>query len=195
MDSAQPDEELVARVGRGDDRGLEILYERYSRLVFSLILKMVQNQQVSEELTQEVFLRVWQQSSTFQRERGRFASWVLGIAHHTAIDEIRRRKARPQQVYPDPNSSRSLLDVADRSPEPEELALGGVRRDHIAEALSKLPDSQREVIELSYFGGLTQTQIAERKGEPLGTIKTRTRLGLQRLRNNLLAQGIHSDTL
>lgn len=196
MERAQlADEELVVLVGRGDEAGLGLLYDRYSRVVFSLILKVVRNQQVAEELTQEVFLRVWQQAGTFEQERGRFTSWVLGIAHNLAIDETRRRKARPQQVYDDPDSPRSLLDVADRSPEPDELALGGIRREYIVEALTKLPSPQREVIELSYFEGFTQSQIAEHKGEPLGTIKTRTRLALQRLRTNLQAQGIRSDTL
>jgi RNA polymerase sigma-70 factor (ECF subfamily) len=196
MDGVQPeDEELLARVGRGDESGLSVLYDRYARVVYSLVLRMVRNQQVAEELTQEVFLRVWQQAGTFHRERGRFASWIFGIAHHLAIDELRRRKARPKQVYDDPAASRSLIEIADRAPDPEELALGGIRREYIVEALSQLPQNQREVLEMSYFGGLTQSQIAERQGEPLGTIKTRTRLGLQRLRANLLAQGIQSDTL
>ncbi|MDP9378738.1 MAG: sigma-70 family RNA polymerase sigma factor [Chloroflexota bacterium] len=196
MDGVQPeDEELLAQVGRGDENGLSVLYDRYARVVYSLILRVVQNRQVSEELTQEVFLRVWQQASTFHRDKGRFASWLFGIAHHIAIDELRRRKARPQQVYDDPSISRSMLDVTDGEPEPEEIALGGIRREYIIEALSQLPENQREVLELSYFGGLTQSQIAERRGEPLGTIKTRTRLGLQRLRSNLLALGLQADTL
>ncbi len=196
MDGVHPgDEDIVVRISRGDESALSVLYDRYARIVYSLILKMVHNQQVAEELTQEVFLRVWQQSSSYSRERGRFASWMLGIAHNLAIDEIRRGKARPQQVYDNPEESRSLLEVADRAPEPDEMALGGIRRDFIVEALERLPGNQREVIEMSYFGGLTQSQIAERKGEPLGTIKTRTRLALQRLRSNLLAQGIQSDTI
>ncbi len=196
MDGVHPgDEDNVVRISRGDESALSGLYDQYARVVYSLILKIVHNQQVAEELTQEVFLRVWQQSSSYSRERGRFASWMLGIAHNLAIDEIRRGKARPQQVYDNPEESRSLLEVADRSPEPDEMVLGGIRRDFIVEALDRLPGNQREVIEMSYFGGLTQSQIAERKGEPLGTIKTRTRLALQRLRSNLLAQGIQSDTI
>lgn len=196
MDSVQfEDNELLARVGRGDEDGLSLLYDRYARVVYSLVLRIVQNRQVAEELTQEVFVRIWQQAGTFQKERGRFASWVFGIAHNLAIDEIRRRKARPQQVYDDPVAARSMLDTADGTPAPEDLALSGIRREYVIEALAQLPDNQREVLELSYFGGLTQSQIAARQGEALGTIKTRTRLGLQRLRNNLVAQGIQSDTL
>lgn len=189
------DEEILAQIGQGDEHGLGVLYDRYARAVYSLTLRLVQNQQVAEELTQEVFLRVWQQAGTFQREKGRFASWMFGIAHHLAIDELRRRKARPQQVHDNPELSRSLLEVTDGAPPPDELALGGIRREYITEALARLPASQREVLEMAYFGGLTQSQIADRKGEPVGTIKTRTRLGLQRLRSNLLEQGIRPDML
>jgi RNA polymerase sigma-70 factor (ECF subfamily) len=196
MDGVQArDEELLARVGRGDQEGLSVLYDRYARVVYALTLRMVRNKQVAEELTQEVFLRVWQQAGTFHKEKGRFASWIFGIAHHLAIDELRRRKARPQQVYDDPNSPRSLLEVTDGAPAPDALALEGIRREQIVAALARLPDAQREVLELSYFAGLTQSQIAERKDEPLGTIKTRTRLGLQRLRANLQAEGIGPETL
>ena len=196
MDGLQSaDEAILAQIGQGDEHGLGVLYDRYARAVYSLMLRLVQNQQVAEELTQEVFLRVWQQAGTFQREKGRFSSWVFGIAHHLAIDELRRRKARPQQVYDNPELSRSLLEVTDGAPSPDELALGGIRREYIMEALAHLPASQREVLEMAYFGGLTQSQIADRKGEPVGTIKTRTRLGLQRLRLNLLEQGIRPDML
>ncbi len=194
MDSVQ-DEELAARVGRGDEAGLGLLYDRYARVVYSLALKMVRNQQIAEELTQEVFVRVWQQASTYSREKGRFSNWLFGIAHHLAIDELRRRKARPQQVYDNPDAPSSLLDVTDNAPGPDEQAFGGIRREYIIEALAQLPVPQREVLEMSYFGGLTQSEIADQQGEPLGTIKTRTRLGLQRLRTNLSAQGVQSDTL
>lgn len=196
MDGVQlEDDEILARVGRGDEDGLSLLYDRYARVVYSLVLRIVQNRQVAEELTQEVFVRVWQQAGAFQKERGRFTSWMFGIAHHLAIDELRRRKARPQQVYDDPGAARSMLDVRDATSAPEDQALNGIRREYVIEALSQLPENQREVLELSYFEGMTQSQIAERQGEPLGTIKTRTRLGLQRLRNNLLARGIQADTL
>lgn len=196
MDGVQlEDDEILTRVGRGDEDGLSLLYDRYARVVYSLVLRMVQNRQVAEELTQEVFVRVWQQAGAFQKERGRFTSWMFGIAHNLAIDELRRRKARPHQVYDDPGAARSMLDVTDVTSAPEDQALNGIRREYVVEALSQLPESQREVLELSYFEGMTQSQIAERQGEPLGTIKTRTRLGLQRLRNNLLARGIQSDTL
>ena len=196
MDGAQPaDEDILARVGDGDAASLETLYDRYSRVVFSLILKMVRNRQVAEELTQEVYLRVWQQAATYRRDKGRFAGWILGIAHNVAIDELRRRKVRPQQVYDDPDLSRSFLDLPDRSPHLDEIAMNGIRRRSVVEALASLPKEQREVIEMSYFSGLTQSEIAERKGEPLGTIKTRSRLALQRLRAALAAQGIEADTL
>ena len=127
MDSVQ-DEELAARVGRGDEAGLGLLYDRYARVVYSLTLKVVRNQQVAEELTQEVFVRVWQQASTYHRDKGRFSSWLFGIAHHLAIDELRRWKARPQQVYENLDVPHSLLEVTDNLPGPDEQAFGGIRR-------------------------------------------------------------------
>ena len=195
MDGAQSDDDLVACVAQGEHRGLEILYDRYSRLVFSLVLRILGDRQGAEDLTQEVFFRVWQQAGTYHKERGRFRPWLMGITHHMTIDEIRRRKSRPQQVHSAPESSLDPLEVADRSPEPEELTLEGIRRQQIREALIQLPEVQREVIELSYFGGLTQTQIAQQTGEPLGTIKTRARLALQRLRANLQSRGVSPDML
>ncbi|MDQ3856270.1 MAG: sigma-70 family RNA polymerase sigma factor [Chloroflexota bacterium] len=196
MDRAQPaDEDLIILAGKGDDSALELLYDRYSGPVFSLALRIVQNQQVAEELTQEVFLRIWRQAATYRRERGRFASWVFGITHHLAVDEIRRAQSRPQQVHDDPASSWSLLEVADSQPNPDQAVLSGLRRDQIVSALESLPGNQREVIELSYFRGLTQSEIAERTGEPLGTIKTRTRLALLRLRSTLLEQGLSPDAV
>jgi RNA polymerase sigma-70 factor (ECF subfamily) len=194
MYGAQPaDEQVAARVSGGDEGALGVLYDRYSRAVYSLILRMVRDQQAAEDLTQDVFLRVWQQAGTYSREKGRFVSWILGIAHNAAVDELRRRKARPQQVYEDPAATRSFLDMADGSPGLDELALNGVRREAIVEALALLPRDQREVIELAYFGGHTQSQIAVLTGQPLGTIKTRTRLALHRLREALLARGIEAD--
>jgi len=196
MNGLQPaDEDLVVLVTRGDDSAITLLYDRHARAVYSLTLKVVHNKEVAEELTQEVFLRVWQQASTYHRDRGRFISWVLGIAHHIAIDELRRRKSRPQQVYAQPDDSRPMFDVADQSPLPDEMVMGGLRRERIVEVLAELPRNQREVIELSYFGGLTQSEIAERTHEPLGTIKTRTRLALQRLRGKLTEEGERPENL
>ena len=191
----QPDEFLVTKVGTGCHSALALLYGRHSPVVFSLILRIVQNRQVAEELTQEVFMRVWQRSSTFHNDRGSVRSWMLGIAHHLAIDDIRRRQARPRQIYTDPAGEHLAPEVVDNSPEPSEIVLNRIRREQISGMLAALPASQREVIEMAYFGGMTQAEIAKQRGEPLGTVKTRTRLGLQRLRSGLLARGIQPGVL
>ncbi len=191
----QPDEYLVATIATGCESALELLYDRYSSAVFSLILHMVQNRQVAEELTQEVFIRVWQRSSSFRDERGRVRSWMLKIARNLALDEIRRQQARPLQIYYESPSEQLVPEVVDNSPGPNEIVINRLRREQISGMLVALPVSQREVIEMAYFGGMTQLEIADYKGEPLSTIKTRMRLGLQRLRANLLASGVQPGTL
>lgn len=133
------------------------------------------------------------QAATYSRDRGRCSSWIMGIAHNIAVDEIRRRKARPQSVYDDNSESSLFQNLPDASDQPDDLAIGRIQRQIIIEELHKLPDDQRVVIEMSYFGGFSQLQIANMTGEPLGTIKTRARLGLQRLRASLGAQGLWLD--
>jgi RNA polymerase sigma-70 factor (ECF subfamily) len=191
----QPDKSLVAVVGTGCVSAFELLYNRHSPMVFALILRIVENQQVAEELTQEVFLRVWQRSSTYHADRGSVRNWILSIAHNLAIDDIRRQQARCRQVYYDPAGDRLAPEVVDNSPEPSEIVLNRIRREQISRMLADLPVSQREVIEMAYFGGMTQAEIADYQGEPLSTVKTRTRLGLQRLRSGLLARGMQPGAL
>jgi RNA polymerase sigma-70 factor (ECF subfamily) len=182
-------------VGTGCASALELLYDRHSAAVFSLILRIIRNQQVAEELTQEVFLRVWQRSSTFRADRGSVRSWMLTVARNLAIDAIRRQQARCRQVYYDPAGEHLAPEVIDNSTEPSEIVLNRMRREQISGLLAELPVPQREVIEMAYFGGMTQAEIADYRGEPLSTVKTRTRLGLQRLRTGLLARGIQRGSL
>ncbi len=191
----QPDEYLVAMIATGCASALELLYDRYSSAVFSMTLRIVQNRQVAEELTQEVFIRVWQRSSTFHRDRGSVSSWMLKVAHNLALDEIRRQQARRRKAYHDPVGEHLVPEVVDSSPETSEIVLNHLRREQISGILAELPVSQREVIEMAYFGGMTQAEIANCQGKPLNTVKTRARLGLQRLRSGLLARGIQPGTL
>lgn len=182
------DEKLLGLVARGDESGLEALYDRYSRPVFSVLLRMVGDRQVAEELTQETFVRIWRQAGSFSQDRGRAASWVFAVAHHLGVDELRRRAARPRQAYRSPEVDHPSLDIADQAPGPENRAMDSLRRGYVAEAMAALPNAEREVLELAYFGGLTQSQIAEGRGEPLGSVKTRTRRGLERMRAHLEAR-------
>jgi RNA polymerase sigma-70 factor (ECF subfamily) len=178
------DTELIARASEGDARALEVLYDRYSRVVYSFALRIVGDQQLAEEVLQEAFFRAWQQGSAFKAARGSFITWLLSITHNLAIDEVRKRQRRPQKAdSEEPEAVLAAVPDSGRHVE-EEVWLSSLR-DTIASALDRLPRAQREAIELAYFQGLTQREIAETLGEPLGTIKTRMRLGLQKLREQL----------
>lgn len=185
---APSDEALIAAVAGGDEASFGMLYDRYVKAVFSLALRIVQEQGVAEEVTQEVFVRLWRNAATFTSERGRFASWLLGMTHHLAIDQVRRRRARPQAIAS--TDDLPVQGLPDTRIDVEEEAWMSVRRDVLRRALAQLPEAQRRVIELAYFNGLTHVEIAALVGDPLGTIKTRMRLGLQKLRESLQAQGL-----
>jgi len=187
---AAADAELIARAARGEARALEVLYDRYSGVVFSFALRIVSERQLAEEILQEAFFRAWQQGGSFSAGRGSFITWLLSITHNLAIDEIRRRRRRPQKA--DSEEPEQILDsVADTGAGADvegEVWLGALR-DTIGRALAELPPAQREALEMAYFRGMTQREIAEALGEPLGTIKTRMRLGLQKLREALGSDG------
>jgi RNA polymerase sigma-70 factor, ECF subfamily len=178
------DADLIGRAADGDARALEVLYDRYARVVYSFALRIVGDQQLAEELLQEVFFRAWQQGSSFRSNRGSFITWLLSITHNMAIDEVRKRRRRPQKSDND-DPETALAGVPDARQDVEEEVWLGTLRETISAALETLPPAQREAIELAYFRGLTQREIAEKTGEPLGTIKTRMRLGMQKLRDQL----------
>ncbi|HEX6288749.1 MAG TPA: sigma-70 family RNA polymerase sigma factor [Herpetosiphonaceae bacterium] len=186
-EEATSDQQLITRVAQQDRRAFEILYDRYAPAVFGLALKTLGDRQIAEEAVQEVFWRVWQRAASFDPNR-MFAPWLFGIAHNYCIDELRRRRARPQPVYEDDEHPvlSSIADTTDVS----EAALQSEQRRIVADALQQLPNEQRQALELAYYGGLTQQEIATRLGNPLGTIKTRMRLGLQKLRGILQDQGL-----
>lgn len=182
--SALSDVDLIGRVSEGDAQALEVLYDRYSRVVYSFALRIVGDPQIAEELLQEVFLRAWQQGKAFRETRGAFVTWLLSITHNMAIDEVRKRRRRPQKADSE-EPEQVLAAVQDTSQDVEgEVWLTSLRTT-IERAMTQLPSAQREAIELAYFQGLTQREIAERLNEPLGTIKTRMRLGIQKLREQL----------
>lgn len=181
------DGELVALAGRGEVRALEALYDRYARAAFAFAVRIVGDPLEAEEILQEAFLRVWQQANRFQHARGSFASWLLSITHNLAIDALRRRQRRPQQA-----DKVDFMDVlraeVDSAVDLEEAAVVAELRRQVQAAMAQLPTRQRQVLELAYFQGLTQREIAELLDEPLGTVKTRMRLGLQKLQEALQAQ-------
>jgi RNA polymerase sigma-70 factor (ECF subfamily) len=186
--TASDDRALLARIASGDSRALDQLYDRYARVVYGLALRMLRSAELAEEVVQETFWRVWRRSETFQPERGQVSSWVLGIAHNLALDELRRQRARPNPVY-DQEDQPVLRDLEDQRVDVVGEALDQEQRQIITAALAQIPEEQREAIELAYFGGLSQSEIAAQLDNPLGTVKTRIRLGLQKLRDILSAQG------
>ena len=179
------DDELIRRVALGDRQAFETLYDRYAASVFGVALRMLGQREIAEEAVQEIFWRIWQRAASFDRSRA-FAPWLFGIAHNYCIDELRRRRVRPQPVYEDDDHP-VLSDIPDEADVGETAVLSDQRRI-VREALDQLPDEQREALLLAYFGGLTQQEIATRLGNPLGTVKTRMRLGLQKLRALLQGQ-------
>ncbi|MGN6483504.1 MAG: RNA polymerase sigma factor [Thermomicrobiales bacterium] len=178
------DAALVALMATQDSRALETLYERHARIVFSFALRIVGDPASAEEIVQEAFFRSWQQATRFTEGRGTYVTWLLSITHNLAIDEIRKRQRRPQRAdSADPVLL--LTNLNDPGLSVEDRAMQGSWRDEIEAALKAIPESQREPIELAYFSGLTQREIADHLGEPLGTIKTRMRLGMRKLRETL----------
>jgi RNA polymerase sigma-70 factor (ECF subfamily) len=187
VNQAVGDEALIARLAAGDTAALSLLYDRHAGAVYSLVARIVGDRQVAEDLLQEVFVRVWQRAGTYQGARGKPLTWVLGIAHNVAIDEVRRRRRRPLEA--DDRDEEGQLTALQALPavdsDPSDLTWERLRREQIMAALAQLPEAQRILIELAYFEGYTQSQLAARLGEPLGTIKTRMRLAAQKLRELL----------
>jgi RNA polymerase sigma-70 factor, ECF subfamily len=183
----EDDAALVAALGSGEPRALEALYERYSRGVYSVAVHLLGDGAAAEDVVQETFLKLWRQPTAYDPHRGRLLPWLLGVAHHQAIDQLRRR--RLEQRYravgpPDADGDGLLegLELSSVDADPHARASAGEARQALVGALADLPAEQRVPLLLAYYRGLTQSEIAHVLGEPLGTIKTRMRLGLQRLR-------------
>ncbi len=180
------DEALMELVAAGDSSALAQLYDRHSRTVYGLALRMLASAESAEEVVQETFWRIWKRAATFQANSA-FLPWMFGIARNLCIDELRRRQARPVTAG---NNDELLTSLPDQQQNVEQSTIETERRRLITSALADLPSDQREVIELAYFGGLSQREIADHLQSPLGTIKTRIRLGLQKLKQTLLHHGI-----
>ena len=181
------DEELMAGLLGQQIEALSALYDRYSSLVFSVSLRVLYDWQLAEDVTQEVFLRLWQRPESYDPSRGRLLSWLMSVTRNRAIDE-RRRIGRRQRSEEGEEPMFELRDQ-DATGDPALGATLAESRRVVRAAMALLPAAQREVLELAYFGGLTQTEIAERLQVPLGTVKTRVRLGMRKLRDTLEEEG------
>jgi RNA polymerase sigma-70 factor, ECF subfamily len=185
--TADDEASLVAAMRAGDTLALDRLYERHSRGVYSLALHLLGDAAAAEDVVQETFLKLWRQPAAYDERRGRLLPWLLGVAHHHAVDQLRRRRLerRYRAVGQDGTDGVELLDaieLASVDGDPHARASAGEARQTVMLALGKLPAEQRVPLELAYYRGLTQSEIARHLQEPLGTVKTRMRLGLQRLR-------------
>ena len=190
---SRPDEDalLVRRVAAGEEEAIGLLYDRLGRSVYALCLRIVRDAGAAEELTQETFVRLWRSAASFDVERGRVSTWLLRIAHNLALNEIRRRQSRPV-VAPEVEWETAASMIADTSAtgNPAEASWMRERADVIQRALAELPLPQRQAIELAFFGGLSQAEVAAALGDPLGTVKSRIRIGMQHLRERLIALGV-----
>jgi RNA polymerase sigma-70 factor (ECF subfamily) len=177
-----PDETLVIQVARGNPAALEVLYDRYASTVLGISVKVIGDQAVAEDVLQETFWRVWQSAGTYQSQRGSFTGWLFRIARNLAIDAYRRRNVRPQAVVRAADQDPLIDETPDPDIDVAEQAQSILKNRQIRKALASLPGVQRQVIEMAYFYGMTRQEIAEATGEALGTIHTRARLALQKLR-------------
>ena len=184
---AAPDEpddhQLLERIAAKDKDALNALYNRYMTPVYSLSLHMLKQPPLAEEVTQDVFLNIWLKADSFNASRGNPRSWIMSVTHHRVVDVIRARRRAYNAT--DPEGYDTLERLPSSEPSVESQVTQSLDRERIMRALATLPDNQREVIELAYFEGYSQSEMAEKLSQPLGTIKTRVRLAMQKLRMSL----------
>ena len=176
--------QLMQQVAKGDERALEEIYRRYAGMLKALILRVVADYGEAEEILQEVFVQAWRQADRYNHERASVSTWLALIARSRSIDRIRTRKVVARTVA----SAHQEKGDMHQSPEGMTDVLTQERRKRLADALGKLPEEQRTVLELAFYKGLTQREISEREGIPLGTVKTRTLLAMNKLRRRLASE-------
>ena len=175
------DEDLMGLVRGGNSQAFEMVYERHSGVAFSLAYRMVGSRSAAEDVVQEAFLSIWRSGARYERTRGSVRTWVLGIVHHRAIDALRRSTVHDKRRASDEG-------IEERFEARERTDTEVARRDEartVRSAMDTLPSEQCQVIELAYFGGFTHTEIADMLQTPIGTVKGRMRLGLEKMRNQL----------
>jgi RNA polymerase sigma-70 factor (ECF subfamily) len=178
------DEEVMHLVQEGDPRAFELFYDRHSGPAFSLAYRMVGNRAVAEDVSQEAFVSIWRSRLRYQPERGSVRTWVLGIVHHRAIDALRRNAVHDRRRA-------SAEGIEERFEAPQQTDVEVARREEartVRAAIGELPEEQVRVIELAYFGGFSHSEIADQLDMPIGTVKGRMRLGLDKLRRSLAGE-------
>lgn len=173
---------LIRRMCDADETALVALYDRWMRSLYSLVFHLLKDADEAEDVVEETFWQAWRKASSYEPSRGAVSTWLLTIGRRRALDRLRAKGRRREESMTD---VRELADVASPMSDPSQSVESSERRAQVLTALSGLPDEQREVLELGYFRGLSQTEIADLTGQPLGTVKTRMRLALQKLREPL----------
>jgi len=180
------DEALLSLVAGSDDQALAELYDRFGGVAYGLALRVLRDESLAQDAVQDAFLAVWRTADRFLAERAKASTWILTLVHRRAVDLVRRqerRRGEPLESVPEPVASEQV----------EEQATIRFQRQVVQEALRRLPPEQREALELGYYAGLTQSELAERLGQPLGTIKSRMFTGLTRLRDLLAQAGLEES--
>ena len=185
--SSGDDGALLQRIAAGDEHALGALYDRWSPLVFSLCVHVLGDEDEAEEAVEETFWQAWRQAARYDTTRGAVSTWLTTIARSRALDRLRAKRRRQEDAMSDLSQTKraAVEETARRGDDPANGAEVSERRGLVRQALLALPPEQREVLELAYFRGLSQTEIAEHTGQPLGTIKTRVRLAMEKLRDRL----------
>lgn len=182
------DAALILLIARSNSAALSQLYDRYGRLVYSVAYQAVGDAETAEEITQDVFVRVWDGASSYRAELAKVSTWLVGITRHRAIDELRRRGVRPEKnAVPWPEETENDLPVLDG---PEQTVETSLQRQSVRRVVASLPEDQQRVLGLAFFNGYSHSEIAEHLGEPLGTVKSRIRLAMQKLRDIFSEQGV-----
>ena len=179
--SAARDRQLVRRIEGGDEEAFRSLFATYAPAAMALAIRVVRQAQLAEEIVQEAFLTLWRSPGVFDERRGSVKAWLMTMVHHRAVDVVRREEAQRRR------SDEMVVGVREEAVDPTDAVLAAVaapaERDAVRTALRSLPPEQREVLELMYFDGLSQSQVAEKTGAPLGTVKSRALLGMRRMRS------------
>ena len=175
------DEELMRRLFHKDKRAFEAIFDRYGDLVYSTALRILRDAHLAQDVSQEIFVRLWRKPESYVAERGRFLTWLISVTRNRAVDEIRSRGRRLRHETASPEEQEREIPAGEANDPALNAQLAEQART-VRAALAELPPEQRQVIELAYFGGLTQQEISDRLDQPLGTVKTRIRLGMQKLR-------------
>ena len=183
MDGGAADRALLRAMQDGDQQAVAELYDRYGGAAYGLAYRIANDPGLAEDIVQEAFVSLWRQCGRFDPDRGQVRSWLLTIVHHKAVDAVRRRANRPERGLPE--GAEQFLESSGR---PDELAEITMDADAVRQAVAQVPEEQRKTILLAYFGGLTHVEIADRMQVPLGTVKSRLRIGLEKMREALRAK-------